>query len=174
MTNTIWKMSLGFSVTQFCYLLNVETSYYFACLYHSDRVGYAVLTNDLQISVAFKNLFKIFAHLSNVFFKDWQERVGLFLSWSLRDLSWQHMECYLFLCQKKKRGFRNLTLSTKCSSLEMTNVNCILNSLAGHTVPLNPHGCQEMKSIINIWERSILPTVLMAILSLHRILGLCI
>ena len=80
-------MSLGFSVTQFCYLLNVETSDYFAYLYHSDRVGYAVLTNDLQISVAFKNLYKIFAHLSNVFFKDWQERVGLFLSWSLRDLS---------------------------------------------------------------------------------------
>lgn len=55
--NTILKISLGFSMTQFYCLLNVEASDCFAYLYQSDRVGYAVLTNDLQISVAFKNLF---------------------------------------------------------------------------------------------------------------------
>lgn len=54
-------MSLGFSATV---LLSVKcgTSDCFAYLYPSDRVGYAVLTNDLQTSVALKNPLKIIAH----------------------------------------------------------------------------------------------------------------
>ena len=86
----------------------------------------------------------------------------------------EHMECYLFLCQKKKRGFRNLAMSTKCSSLEMTSVTYTLNSLAGHTVPHNSMVARKCNSIINIRERNILPTVLIAILSLPRFLRLCI